>query len=211
MGLRKRLFAVVASQLGHPRGVLGRGVARLLNRGNQGAVTAAVAASAAGPGEAVADVGFGGAVGLPLLLDRVGAQGQVYGIEISTSMLARAAKRFRRPVAAGTLRLLEGSLTGMPLPDQALDAAITTNTVYFVPELERAFAELARVLRPAGRLVVGIADPDAMAQMPVTEYGFRLRPVAEVVTALQGAGFTLAEQRTIDRAGLRFHLLVARR
>jgi SAM-dependent methyltransferase len=50
--------------------------------------------------------------------------------------------------------------------------AITVNTIYFVDDLDRACSELARVLRPGGRLVVGIGDPEAMARMPFSAYGF---------------------------------------
>jgi SAM-dependent methyltransferase len=210
VGIRQRFFATLAGQLGHPRGVLGRGVARMLNRGNFRAVSAAVEALGVRPGEAVADIGFGGGVGLPLLVDRVGDDGRVYGVDISTSMIDRATRRFRGQVTAGRLRLLAGSLAALPLPDHTLDGAITVNTVYFVPELDRAFAELARVLRPSGRLVVGIGDPDWMASLPVTPYGFTLRSVAELIAGLERSGLSLADHRELRRGEQSFHLLVAR-
>jgi ubiquinone/menaquinone biosynthesis C-methylase UbiE len=85
-------------------------------------VAAAVRASAAAPGDVVADIGFGGGVGLSMLLDRVGAGGVVHGIEISREMLDRARARNIRHRAAGQLRLSEGSMTALPLPDDCLDA-----------------------------------------------------------------------------------------
>lgn len=124
-------------------------------------------------------------------------------------MLARAERRFRGEVAAGRLRLVEGSLTDLPFGDDALDGAITTNTVYFVPDLGGAFAELARVLRPTGRVVVGIGDPEAMAKLPMTPYGFTLRPVDDVIATLEQAGLKLAEHRKLGAHPGQFHLLVA--
>ena len=44
-----------------------------------------------------------------------------------------------------------------------------------------AFGEIARTVRPGGRAVVGLADPEAMASMPFTAHGFRLRPVDDVI------------------------------
>jgi SAM-dependent methyltransferase len=211
VNLRERYLATLAGQLGHPRGVLGKGVARLLNRGNVRAVSAAVEAAGVRPGESAADIGFGGGVGLPMLLDRVGGTGTAYGIDISTSMIDRAARRLRGQVESGRLRLLEGSLTHLPLPEHSIDAAITVNTVYFVPQLDQAFGELARVLRPSGRLVVGLGDPDWMAKLPFTPYGFALRPVAELVAGLQQAGLTLSDHRELHRGEQAFHLLVAHR
>jgi arsenite methyltransferase len=165
----RRVYSIIAGQLGHPNGLLGKGVAILLNRENRGAIAAAVDALAIDPGETVADVGFGGGVGLPMLLERVGGSGTVYGVEVSDEMLDHAKRQFSREVGLGTLHLLRSSMTELPLDEGALDAAITVNTMYFVPDLDLACAELARVLHPQGRLVVGIGDAEAMARMPFTQ------------------------------------------
>ncbi|UFS98033.1 class I SAM-dependent methyltransferase [Nocardia huaxiensis] len=204
-----RLMSLVARQLGHPSGPLGKLVAVALNRGNKAAVTAAVETVAVTPGETAADIGFGGGVGLPLLLDRTGSTGVVYGIEIADDMLDRARGRFADAIGAGRLQLRTGSLTELPLDADSLDAIITTNTIYFVDDLDAACTELARVLRPKGRLVIGIGDPDAMAKMPFTPYGFRLRPVADVIEALTRAGLTV-EDRPLTGGPVPFHLLLAR-
>lgn len=210
-GVRQRLLSTIAGQLGRPHGLLGRGVAIMLNRGNRRSVSAAVQATEIGPGGVAADIGFGGGVGLGLLLDRVGDDGLVYGVEVSEDMVRRARSRFAAHLAAGRLRLTDGSLTGVPLDDNSVDAAITVNTVYFVPELDAACVELARVLRPGGRLVIGIGDPEAMARLPFTSYGFTLRPVSDVTAALQKADLDVVEQRQLDDVAIPHHLLVARR
>ncbi|MBF6295991.1 methyltransferase domain-containing protein [Nocardia amamiensis] len=206
--VRERLLSTLASQLGNPHGVLGKGVALLLNRGNKTAIASAVDAAAVPSGGNVADIGFGGGAGLPLLLERVGADGVVHGVEISADMLARARSGHTRDIGSGRLRLAEGSLTALPLTDDSLDAAITVNTVYFVPDLAAACTELARVVRPGGRLVIGIGDPDAMAKLPFTSYGFTLRPVPDVIATLEHAGCTVEHQRLSTRP-IPHHLLVA--
>ncbi|MGB8386405.1 class I SAM-dependent methyltransferase [Mycobacterium sp.] len=208
--LRRQLMGYLAGQFGRPHGLVGRGVAILLNRTSRRAVEAAVQLSAAAPGEVVADIGFGGGVGLGLLLDRVGDSGAVHGIDISADMLARASSHYSREVAAGRLKLTKGSLTRLPLADGCLGAAITVNTLYFVPALDQAFAELFRVLKPRGRLVVGLLDPEVMARLWVGS-GVMARPVAEIAAAVEHVGFELVEQREITKAPFRFHLLAARR
>ncbi|MFC7450338.1 class I SAM-dependent methyltransferase [Rhodococcus daqingensis] len=207
--LATRVMSTVAGQLGNPHGFLGKGIAILLNRGNRFLIGEAVAGSAVAPAETAADIGFGGGVGLSLLLDRVGAGGTVIGIEISPDMLARAKSRHTGEIGAGRLRILEGSMTALPLADASVDVAITANTIYFVPELDQACAEFARVLRPGGRIVVAIGDPGAMAEMPFTQFGFRLRPVEEVTAALEKAGLTV-EQRVVRRKPIDGHLLIGR-
>lgn len=209
-GPRTRLLSSVADQLARPHGLLGKGFARLLNRGNRRGITAAVEAALTPRARTAADIGFGGDIGLSLLLSRLGPDATVHGIELSTDMLARARSIFSTEITTGRLRLTEGSLTSLPLPDASLDAAITVNTVYFVEDLDAVAAELFRVLRLGGRAVVLIGDPEAMAKMPFTAYRFTLRPVAEVIAALERAGCTV-EHRTDTRPPIPAHLLIAQR
>jgi arsenite methyltransferase len=206
--VRGALMAGIARQLGHPSGLRGRLVGAALNRGNRGFVRAAVQALQADASAVVADVGFGGGVGLKFLLDGIGQSGRVHGVEVSETMLSNASRRFGRDIAAGRLALHEGSLTLLPFADGALDGVLTVNTIYFVADLDRAFNELARVIGSSGRIVVGVADPEAMKRMPFTEHGFQLRPVSEVIDSLRGAGLAV-EQRRISQGDNAPHLLIA--
>jgi ubiquinone/menaquinone biosynthesis C-methylase UbiE len=208
MGLRQRVLAGSARQLGHPSGWRGRLISRALNRGNHALVQAAVDATDVAGGQAAADIGFGGGVGLGLLLDRVGPSGTVHGIDVSTTMVVQARRRMARQCAAGRLSLEIGSMTDLPLVDDVLDAVITVNTVYFVDDLEAAFKELARVLRPGGRLAVGVADPVAMARMPVTAYGFRLRPIDELAAAMTAAGLVDVRTERLPGPPVARHLVI---
>jgi arsenite methyltransferase len=202
----------LAKQLGHPQGLAGRVVGRRLNQRNEKAVDAAVAALEIGAGQVVADVGFGGGVGLAALLRSPAAT--VHGAEISEEMLRAAGKTYKSELAAGRLRLHAAPMSALPLPDASLDGIVTTNTIYFIADLAPAFAELRRVLAPGGRLAIGIGDPDHMKDLPFTPYGFNLRPVDDVVRQLATAGLTLTDHRrlgpTEGPAHLRaFHVLIA--
>ncbi|MEB4208938.1 methyltransferase domain-containing protein [Mycobacterium sp. 94-17] len=200
----------VAKQLGHPSGVRGRLVGAALNRGNRRFVSAAVQALRPDDASAVVDVGFGGGVGLKFLLDSVGPSGKVHGVEVSETMLGQAARRFRRDVATGRLALHPGSMTQLPFADGALTGALTVNTIYFVAELDHAFTELARVVGSSGRIVIGLADPGAMAKLPFTGHGFHLRPVPDVIDTLRGTGLTVKHRR-VSEAHNAPHLLIATR
>jgi SAM-dependent methyltransferase len=208
MGLRSRVLAGFASQLGRPTGLRGRLIGNMLNRSNRGEIAMAIAALDIPSGAVAADLGFGGGVGLELLLGRVGDTGQVYGVELSPTMVSRASRRFRREVAGGRLHLRSGSITQLPLETESIEAAITINTIYFIAELDQAFSELARVLTRSGRIVVGIGDPEAMSHMPMTPYGFRLRPVAQVTAAAELAGLALRDDKRSGQGAGAAHLLV---
>jgi SAM-dependent methyltransferase len=209
MGVRDRLMAGVARQLGQPTGIRGRLIGRRLNRGNSETVLAAVTATGLGAGQSAADIGFGGGVGLSPLLERVGPGGLVHGVEISDTMLAVARSRYSQEIAQGRLSLHAGDMAALPLPDDSLDAVITVNTVYFVADLEQAFAEIARVLRPGCRAVIGVGDPTAMASMPFTAHGFTLRPIDHLANHLRTAGFDEPRDQRVGAGDRAFHLLVA--
>ena len=208
MNLRERMLAGMASQLGRPTGFRGRLVGIMLNRANRGTIAMAIDALDLQPGAVAADLGFGGGVGLALLLERVGPTGRIHGVDFSPTMVRRAAGRFKREIANGRLQLDAGSITQLPLGDGSLHGAITINTIYFISELDRAFSELARVIDPSGKVVVGIGDPQMMARMPTTPFGFIIRPVDEVIAVAKSAGLALQDQRRVGQGEEAAHLLV---
>lgn len=180
---------LVARQLGDPAGPLGSLVARGLNKGNAPTITAAVAALDLAGSETVADIGFGGGLGLDLLLKAT--DGDVHGIEPSRDMIKRARRAYRRELDDGRLHLHAGTIDALPLADAALDAWISLNTIYFIPDLAPAFADLHRVLKRSGRGVLGVADPDWLCRQPFAKHGFVVRPVEDVAGALVDAGFDI--------------------
>ena len=211
MAIRERLVAGMSRQLGRPAGLFGRIVGRLLNRGNRPVIRKAVEATEVTNGSTVADIGFGGGAGLALLLERVGPTGIVHGIEISQTMLAETRRRYRNEIANHRLELHDATMQSLPLPDGSIDAVVSTNTIYFVEELGPSVSELARVVRPGGRVVLGVGDPAAMAKMPFTKHGFVLRPISEVVESLRLAGLELVEDRRVGEGSEAFHVLVTER
>ncbi|WP_370966808.1 class I SAM-dependent methyltransferase [Amycolatopsis sp. cg9] len=179
----------------------------MLNRRNREAVVKAVAALELTGGETALDIGFGGGLGLGLLLP---AAARVHGVDISATMLDRARATFREEVATGRLVLDEGSMTALPFADGSVDAIVSTNTIYFVEDLGAALAEVARVLAPGGRFVLGVGDPDLMGKSRMlTDNGFRIRPVAAIEAALGTAGLGVPKHERFTHAGLGFHLFVA--
>lgn len=208
MGIRERFLAGTARQLGHPDGWRGQLVGRVLNRANRAFVVGAVDAAQLAPGAAAADLGFGGGVGLRLLLDRVAPTGRVYGVDRSATMVEQARRRFAEEWAAGRLEVTRGSLLDLPLADDSLDAVITVNTFYFLDEVAPALREIARVLRPGGRAVIGVGDPETMSRASVTAHGFRLRPVTELLAAMSAAGLADPRDHPLAVGKQTGHLLV---
>jgi demethylmenaquinone methyltransferase/2-methoxy-6-polyprenyl-1,4-benzoquinol methylase len=98
-------------------------------------------------GMAVVDVATGTGKVAAALADRVGPFGRVVGVDVSAGMVAVARRAFSDRVG---LEFVLGDALALPLPDDAMDAATIAFGMRNVPDYARAFAEMARVVRPGG-------------------------------------------------------------
>jgi SAM-dependent methyltransferase len=109
----------------------------------------------AAPGERIVDAGCGPGFYVAELLDEVGSEGAVVGVDSSPEMLALAAKRCEGRANA---RFHEGAVTALPVEDGGFDAALSVQVLEYVADIPAALAELHRVLRPGGRVLVWDVD-----------------------------------------------------
>src|SRR5258706_741748 len=102
-------------------------------------------------GETVLDIGCGAGTDLLLAARRVGPGGHAIGIDMTEAMRDRA--RGSADAAGLTnVEVRQADATALPLPDASVDIVISNGVLNLVPEKEKAFAEIYRVLRPGGRL-----------------------------------------------------------
>jgi arsenite methyltransferase len=108
------------------------------------------------PGERVVDIGAGPGFLAAEMAAAVGPEGRVYAVDPSPSMCALARPR------AGACEIREGSADALPLPDDAVDVAVATQVLEYVPDVPGALAEIRRVLRPGGRVLILDTDWDSI-------------------------------------------------
>jgi arsenite methyltransferase len=113
------------------------------------------AALGAAPGEVVLDIGCGPGFYCAELLEEVGPSGRVVGVDSSAAMLALAA---RRCAGHDNVAFHEGDAADLQVPDGTFDAALCVQVLEYVAEPERGLAEMHRVLRPGGRVLVWDID-----------------------------------------------------
>ncbi|MDH3289100.1 MAG: methyltransferase domain-containing protein [Betaproteobacteria bacterium] len=95
--------------------------------------------------ERVLDVGSGPGFLAAAIGEATGSSGAVCGVDISEPLLSAA----RRHCAhLSWVQFHQSDATQLPFPDQAFDAAISTQVLEYVPDVEAALAEIHRVLRP---------------------------------------------------------------
>jgi len=106
-------------------------------------------------GERVLDLGSGGGIDVLLSAKRVGPTGRAFGLDMTDEMLALAQGNAAE-AGATNVEFLKGHIEAIPLPAESIDVVISNCVVNLAVDKRAVFAEIARVLRPGGR--IGISD-----------------------------------------------------
>ena len=146
-------------------------------------------------GETVLDLGSGGGIDVILSAKRVGPTGIAYGLDMTEEML-NLAQRNAREAGVRNAVFLRGVIEDVPLPAESVDVVISNCVINLSPDKPAVFAELARVLKPDGR--IGISDvvaEDRLTPEERAERGSYVGCIAGALSkgeyegALEGAGF----------------------
>jgi arsenite methyltransferase len=113
------------------------------------------AALGAAPGERILDVGCGPGFYCAELLEEVGSNGGVVGVDGSPQMLNLAAHRCG---GAANVEFHEADATALPVKDASVDGVVCVQVLEYVANISAALGEFYRALRPGGRVVVWDTD-----------------------------------------------------
>ncbi len=107
------------------------------------------------PGETVLDLGSGGGIDVLLSAARVGPTGRAIGVDMTDEMLALA-ERNAAEAGATNVEFRRGTIEALPVDDASIDVVISNCVINLAGDKAAVLAEIARVLRPGGRM--GISD-----------------------------------------------------
>lgn len=154
------------------------------------------------PGEQVLEVGAGNGIFAREMLAVLGDGGAVTGVDNAEAMVAMAQG------ICPDATFLQGSASALPVEDGGFDVVTASQVLCFVPEIDRAVAEMYRALKPGGRLVILDSDWDSLVwsgsdrNLMRGVYGLLTLPYADahvprsLSRRLTASGFRITERRT---------------
>jgi len=132
-------------------------------------------------GETVLDLGSGAGFDCFLASKEVGPQGRVIGVDMTPDMVERA-RRASLAGGYGNVEFRLGEIEALPVADNSVDVVISNCVLNLSPARERVFAEVVRVLKPGGRMMISdliSADPTPRFLLDDTEALVGCLPVQE--------------------------------
>jgi len=151
------------------------------------------------PGEVVLDLGSGGGFDVFIAGRKVGASGRAIGVDMTPEMLAKARKNIVAYQAQTKLENVEfrlGEIEHLPLADNSVDVIISNCVINLSPDKPQVWREMARVLKPGGR--VAVSDMALLKPLPAEV----LKLVEALVGCVAGAALASDTERWAREAGL---------
>ncbi len=141
------------------------------------------------PGETVVDLGSGGGFDVFIAGRKVGAEGKVIGVDMTPQMLANARQNlavYQEQTGLSNVEFRLGEIEHLPIADNNVDVVISNCVINLSPDKPQVWRDIARVLKPGGR--VSVSDMALLQPLPPS--------VLEMVEALIGciAGAVLIEE-----------------
>jgi ubiquinone/menaquinone biosynthesis C-methylase UbiE len=158
-----------------------------------------VALASLQPGDVLVDLGSGGGFDVFIAGRKVGPEGRAIGVDMTPEMLGKArrnAKKYRESTGLDNVELRLGEIEHLPLADNSADVVVSNCVINLSPDKPRVWREIARVLKPGGR--VAVSDLALLRPLPVA-----VRDMAEaLVGCVAGAVLVEETRRMADEAGL---------
>lgn len=193
--ITRPLTHYLSRQAAHPHGLGGRLIGRLWIRETAKINDAAIALLAPATGESILEIGFGPGRTVGLLADR---SAKVIGVDVSDEMLRLATRRNATLIDAQRVALAVSDGTRLSLENDSVDAVLSVHNVYFWHDPDTTINEIARVLRPGGRVLLVFRGAEHPLPGRLDRSVYRAVTTHDAIGWLESAGFSEVAQRSPD-------------
>ena len=191
-GLKMGLFKSFVSQTRKPEGFLGKMMLRGMNSGHAKMADWGFShLPNLAPGKVV-DLGCGAGRNVGEMVKKY-PNAHVTGIDYSALSVEKAREYNKDNNAAGRCTIQQGDVSDLKLPADTFELATAFETIYFWPDLEKCFAQVARVLKSGGIFMIcNESDGTDAAGLKFEKIidGMKSHTAEEIESALRAAGFT---------------------
>jgi len=159
------------------------------------------------PGEVVLDLGSGAGLDVFVAGPKVGPSGRVIGVDMTADMLARArrnAAAYRARTGLDNVEFRLGEIEHLPVADASVDVVLSNCVLNLSPDKAQVWREIARVLKPGGR--VAVSDLALLEPLPAGV----VASVEALIGCVAGAVLVSETERLVRAAGLVEARLVAK-
>jgi len=151
------------------------------------------------PGEVVLDLGSGGGLDVFIAAAKVGPSGRAIGVDMTPEMVSKArrnATTFRDSTGLDNVEFRLGEIEHLPVADASVDAVISNCVINLSPDKAQVWREVARVLKPGGR--VAVSDLALLQPLPPAV----LESASALVGCIAGAVLVSETEAMVRAAGL---------
>lgn len=184
--------SLLAGQHCHPRGLVGRMLGEQMVRQHATETIWTISLLDLKSENQILEIGFGAGRAIELIVAQA-TDGHISGIDISQEMVRAATRRNVRAIKAGQITLHHGDVAALPFANYQFDKVFSIQTLYFWPDPPRVLAEIFRVLKPGGMMVVTLSTGtiDIVEATGLERYQLTLED--QIIPEMKRIGFTQAD------------------
>lgn len=182
----------LAAQLRQPNGEYAIRVGEMMNEGNKHINLYTIEALDPKAGEKILEIGMGNGFFVMNILG-IDPSIRYTGCDFSEIMVEESRKQNEQFIQNGQAEFFHANAEQLPLPNETFDKVFTINTLYFWENPELVFAEIRRVLKPKGKLIIAVRPKSVMQHYPFVKYGFAMFAKEDIVNLMGRNQFRATE------------------
>jgi ubiquinone/menaquinone biosynthesis C-methylase UbiE len=157
LDLFKRFKNVIDKQYSKPKGIVGLYIGEKMVQQHQPETSWTINLLSPQQDDTILEIGCGAGYAIKQIIGEYNVK-QLVGLDISKTVIQSARFRNRKHISNGKVKFLQGDVKKLPFQDQSFSKIFSIQSIYFWEELPNTFAEIYRVIKPDGAIIITLSD-----------------------------------------------------